>query len=298
MRSFFVGIQLTRYIGLGAFLVAGTNFVLDWLLIFGNMGLPQMGLEGAALASVLAEVAGLTYYVIIILKRIDLKKYNLFAFKKPQWQIASQTLNLSIFTMFQNLVSLSAWFLFFVIIEKTGEKNLAASNIVRSYYIMMISPVWAYGSSVSTLISNAIGAKQRRYVYRIIQRVIIFGVITSVVTFIPILVSAKGIMSLYTTDIDLINLGFKSLYVVGVACILHSVAWTVFSAISATGNTMIALFVESSTLVCYLAMVYLFASKFPNRIEIIWSAENIYQILLLVFSILYLRTGHWKKKEI
>jgi Na+-driven multidrug efflux pump len=298
MRSFFVGIQLTKYIGLGAFIIAGTNFVMDYLLIFGKMGMPCMGLEGAALASVLAEVAGLVYFVIIIIKKIDLGKYNLFAFKKPQFQIASQTLKLSVFTMFQNLISLSAWFLFFVIIEKTGEKNLAASNVIRSYYIMMISPIWAYGASVSTLISNAIGARQRRYVYRIIRRVIIFGFATSAVFFIPVIVSAKGIMSLYTDDIELINLGFKSFYVVGIASILHSVAWVIFSAISATGNTMIALFVESSTLACYLSSVYFLASKFPDRIEIIWSAENIYQILLCLFSILYLRTGHWKKKEI
>ena len=162
----------------------------------------------------------------------------------------------------------------------------------------MISPIWAYGSSVSTLISNAIGAQQRRYVYRIIKRVIVFGLITSTVALIPVLVSAKGIMSLYTDDLELINIGFKAFYVVGIASILHSVAWTVFSAISATGNTMIALFVESSTLACYLVSVYFFASKFPDRIEIIWSAENIYQVLLCLLSIMYLRTGHWKKKEI
>ena len=298
MRSFFVGIQLTKYIGLGAFIIAGTNFVMDYLLIFGKLGFPQMGLEGAALASVLAEVAGLIYFVLIMVKKIDLEKYKLFTFKKPQLHIASQTMRLSVFTMLQNLISLSGWFLFFVIIEKTGEKNLAASNIVRSFYILMICPMWAYGSSVSTLVSNAIGAKQRRYVFRIIRRVIVFGLITAIIVFIPVLVSAKGIMSLYTDDIVLINIGFKSLYVVGIATVLNSVAWIIFSAISATGNTMIALFIESFTLMCYLTSVYFFASGFPNRIEIIWCAENVYQILLGILSVLYLRTNHWVKKEI
>jgi Na+-driven multidrug efflux pump len=213
-------------------------------------------------------------------------------------QIVSQTMSLSIFTMLQNLISLSSWFLFFVIIEKTGEKNLAASNIVRSYYILTICPLWAYGASASTLISNAIGAKQRRYVYRIIRRVTVFAIITSTVAFIPALVSAKGIMSLYTDDIILIDMGFKALYVVGVACVLHSVSWIIFSAISATGNTMIALFLESFTLVCYLVSVYFFASQFPNRIEIIWCSESIYHVLLGLLSVLYLSTNHWVKKEI
>jgi putative MATE family efflux protein len=298
MRSFFVGIQFTKYIGIGAFIVAGTNFIFDWLLIFGNFGFPQMGLKGAALACVFAELTGFIYYVWIMVKKIDLGKYNLLTFKRPSMQIVSQTMNLSIFTMLQNLVSLSSWFLFFVIIEKTGEKNLAASNIVRSYYVLALCPVWAYGSAVSTLVSNALGAKQSHHVFRIIRRVTIFGLITSIITFIPILISAKGIMSLYTNDTELITMGFKALYVVGIANILSSVTWIIFSAISATGNTMIALFLESLTLVCYLASVYFFATKFPNRIEIIWCSENVYQVLIGLFSILYLRTNHWMKKKI
>ena len=298
MRSFFIGIQVTKYIGMGAFVVAGTNFIMDYLLIFGKLGLPQMGLEGAALACIFAEVAGFAFFVFITIKKINIFKYQLFTFRKPQLQIVSQTMNLSVFTMLQNLVSLSSWFLFFVIIEKTGEKNLATSNIVRSYYLLALCPVWAYGSAVSTLVSNAIGAKQRHHVFRIIRRVIVFGLITAIVAFIPALVSAKGIMSLYTDNMELVNMGFKALYVVGIANILSSVAWIIFSAISATGNTMIALFLESITLMCYLASVYFFASEFPNRIEIIWCAENVYQVLIGLLSVLYLRTNHWVKKEI
>ena len=298
MRSYFVGIQLTKYIGIGAFIVAGTNFLFDWILIFGKLGVPEMGLEGAALACIFAELAGLTYYVLIILKKVDLAKYNLFTFKRPSLKIVSQTMNLSVYTMLQNMVSVSSWFLFFVFIEKTGEMNLAASNIIRSFYVLAICPVWAYGSAVSTFVSNAIGAKQSHHVFRIIRRVSVFGLFTSLVAFIPILISAKGIMSLYTDDIGLINMGFKALYVVGVSNILSSVAWTIFSAISATGNTMIALFVESFTLVCYLASIYYFTSQFPNRLEIIWCGENVYQLLLGLLSILYLRTNHWMKKKI
>ena len=298
MRSFFVGIQLTKYIGMGAFIVAGTNFVMDYLLIFGKLGYPQMGLEGAALACIFAELAGFAFFVLITVKKINLSKYQMFAFRMPQLQIVSQTMSLSIFTMMQNFLSVCAWFLFWVIIEKTGEKNLATSNIIRSFYMLTICPVWAYGSAVSTLVSNAIGANQRHHVFRIIRRVAVFGLITSTIAFIPALVSAKGIMSVYTENMELVNMGFKALYVVGIANMLSSVAWVIFSSISATGNTMIALFLEFITLLCYLASVYYFVSEFPNRLEIIWCAEIVYQIVIGILSVLYLRTNHWVKKVI
>jgi putative MATE family efflux protein len=298
IRSFFVGIQVTKYVGVCAFIVAGTNFIFDYILIFGKLGLPAMGLKGAALACIFAEFAGFGYFIYIMVKKIDLAKYNLFTFAKPQMKIVTQTLNLSVYTMLQNLVSLSSWFLFFVIIEKTGEKNLAASNIVRSVYVLALCPMWAYSSAVSTLVSNALGAKRRHDVFRIIRRVAIFGLLTAFVAFIPILVSARGIMLLYTDNTELIDMGIKALYVVGVANIMSAVACIIFSAISATGNTMIALFIEGFTLICYLVSVYYFATNFSDRIEIIWSAEFVYQIVLGVLSVLYLRTNHWAKKEI
>ena len=298
MRSFFVGIQLTKYIGIGAAIVAVTNFIFDYLLIFGKFGFPEMGLDGAALACVIAEVAGFAYYIFIIIKKIDLNKYDLFKFCKPQLQIVYQTLKLSVFTMLQNLISMSVWFLFFIVIEKTGEKNLAASNIIRSFYILMLCPIWAYGSAVSTLVSNAIGAKQSRYVFKIIRRVTWLGLITSFIVCIPILISAKGIMALYTSNTELIDIGFKAMYVVGLATILASISWIVFSAISATGNTKIALFLESSAIFIYLFFVFSFAKNYPNRLEIIWFSENIYTVLLGVFSVFYLRSKHWRKKKI
>jgi len=296
MRSFFVGIQLTKYIGLGAFIVAGTNFVFDYVLIFGKFGFPRMGLEGAALASVLAEIAGLTYYVWIVIRKVDLAKYNMFKFRKPELQIVSNTMKLSVFTMLQNFLSVSGWFLFFVIMEKTGEKNLAASNIIRSYYILALAPVWAYSATVSTLVSNAIGANKHHHVFQIIKRVALFGLVTSIVALIPALVSAKGIMSLYTSDTDLIEIGFRALYVIGLANVLTAVAWVIFSAISATGNTMIALFVESSATVFYVASAIILAANFPAQIEVIWSSELVYYSLLGIISVIYLKTGHWKKK--
>ena len=298
MRSFFVGIEVTKYIGMGAFVVSGTNFVFDYLLIFGKFGFPELGLEGAAWAAMVAEVAGFAYFIRIIWKKVDLGKYNMFAFKKPRWYVISHTLKLAVFTMFQNLLSLSSWFLFFVIIEKTGEDNLAASNIIRSFYILAICPLWAYGSTVSTLVSNAIGQNRLQYVFPIIRKVAVFGLITAVIACIPIFLSAKGIMGLYTGNMYLVEIGFRAMFVVGVANILSAVAWTIFSAISATGNTMVALFLEATTLVCYLAYIYLFATHFPRHLEIIWSGEIVYQVILGLLSVWYFGTNHWMKKKI
>ncbi len=298
MRSFFVGIQFTKYIGIGAFVIAGTNFILDYVMIFGKFGFPKMGLEGAALASVLAEVAGLIYFVIIIIRKVDLKKYDLFRFKKPQLEITRNTFNLSVYTMLQNLISLISWLLFFVIIEKTGERNLAVVNIVRSFYILIITPVWAYNSTVSTLVSNAIGGGQRRYVFPIIWRVTLFGVATTLLILGLAVCFPASILKLYTADMSLIEIGLNGVYIVAFANVLYGFTGIAFSAVSATGNTNIAMFIETFAVVIYVFVAYFLASNFADRISMVWFTEVVYYVLLGVGSFIYLSTKHWTKKEI
>lgn len=300
MRSFFVGIEFTKYIGIAALVVAGSNFVFDYILIFGKFGFPAMGIKGAAWAAMCAEITGFAYFVWIVLRKVDLRKYQMFRFKRPNLHIMVQTMNLAIFTMLQNLLSLCTWLLFFVIIEKTGKENLAASNIIRSFYILALCPLWAYGSTVSTLVSNALGQNCKHHVFPIIRKVATFSIITSCIAYIPILISAQGIMSLYTNNTThyLIAIGFKALYVVGFANIISAISWTIFSAISATGNTMVALFVESTTLVTYLVVMYLLTTHFPHNLEIMWSAEIVYQIVLGLLSVWYFSGTHWQRKKI
>jgi Na+-driven multidrug efflux pump len=200
--------------------------------------------------------------------------------------------------MLQNFISIVGWFLFFVIVEKTGERNLAITNIIRSYYILILTPLWAFSSTVSTLVSNAIGAGQRRYVFQIIRRVATFGAGIMVVVFLLTLCFPKAIMSLYTTDASLIEMGLNGLYIVAFAGILGGISWIIFMAVSATGNTQIAVVIEIFTTVAYVFAIYTLANTFSDRISLVWLSEIVYCIVLGIGSVIYLSTNHWKKKVI
>jgi putative MATE family efflux protein len=58
-RAFFVGITHTRTLTVSALVMAVVNIGLDYLLIFGKLGFPALGLKGAAIASVIAEGAAI-----------------------------------------------------------------------------------------------------------------------------------------------------------------------------------------------------------------------------------------------
>jgi Na+-driven multidrug efflux pump len=80
--------------------------------------------------------------------------------------------------------------------------------------------------------------------------------------------------------------------------VLFSVSLIIFSGVSGTANTNIAMLIELFTIGVYLFAVYLLAVVYRFPIEIVWCCEYIYFIILGSLSVLYLRTGKWRLKVV
>lgn len=294
LRAFYIGTTSTRVLTYNAIILAGTNIFLDYCLIFGNFGFPEMGIKGAALASAIAEAVSALFFFTYTLKVVDLKKYNLFRFGALDWKIIKTTFNISIFVMLQTFLSLAAWFVFFMIIEKMGERSLAVSNIIRSIYIVLLIPVFAFGSATSSLVGNLIGEGHSNKVIPVIIKVsklnfLIIAVIVGISLFIP-----RLIISVYTNDVSLINDTLPVLYVVMTAVTLFSFSNILFNGVSGTARTEVALIIEVLTIGIYLVVTYLLTAVFHLPIHLVWTTEIVYFLIIGLLSYLYLKSGHWK----
>ena len=296
-RSFFVGITNTKYLTYNAVIMAVSNIILDYGLIFGNLGLPEMGLKGAAIASVISEAIAAVFFVIIVIKNKRFEMYNLFTFKRPEWKIIYSILDISFYIMLQFFISLGAWFTFFLIIEKTGERSLAISNVIRSIYMLLMIPVWGYCSAVSSMVSSKIGEGKSNEVIDVIKRVTIMSVFTTSILVLIVAFFPAFSLSIYTSDISFIKDGIASLYVILGATLVFSATMISFNAVSGTANTNISLFIEIITIIIYLISAYLLA-YYIGKPEVIWCSEYIYYIFTGGFSILYLWKGNWRNKKV
>ena len=131
-RALFIGITRTKVLTLNAVVMALTNVLLDYLLIFGNCGFPELGIKGAAIASVMAEAVSIVFYMVYTRMTVDIKKYALSQFRSFDVKLLRRVLDISIFTMLQYFISLSTYFMLFVAVEHLGQRELAVANIVRN----------------------------------------------------------------------------------------------------------------------------------------------------------------------
>jgi len=297
-RSFYVAITSTLWITLTAVIMASVNFVLSYVLIFGKFGFPQMGISGAGLASTIAEAVAAIVFILITIRQKDLKKYNLFKFPRPRLTIISKTLNISVFVMLQFFISLSAWFIFFLIIEKLGERSLAISNIIRAAYMMFMIPAIGFSITANSLVSNAIGAGRIDQVIPIIRKITkisIWVTLSIVMISVPL---ARPIIRVFTSNPDLVNNTLASFYVLMGVMIFFSITNVIFNGVSGTANTHIALLFEAVTLVFYLTTAYILAVHLHLPIALVWLSELAYFIVLGTLSVFYLKYGNWRDKKI
>ena len=297
-RAFYIGVTRTKVLTLNAFIMAITNVVLDYALIFGKWGLPELGIAGAAIASVLAEAVSILFLLLYTFFAIDLKKYALNRFHSFDFGLLGRILSISCFTMLQYFLSMATWFVFFVAVERLGQRELAIANIVRSIYVVMLIPVNALATTTNSLVSNAIGAGGIRYVIPLIRKIALFSFLIMLAMVLFMGLFPHYPLSVYTSDVSLVTDSVSSVYVVCGAMLIASLAMVIFNGISGTGNTQAALLLETVTIVVYASAIILIGMVFKASIATCFTVEIIYYSLLLVCSCVYFKKAKWQNKRI
>lgn len=297
-NGFYIGIARTKVITWATLSMAIINVVLDYGLIFGNLGLPEMGIGGAGLATAIAEFSGTIFFIVFTLLKLDGRKYHLYKFAKFDEVLYKRMIGVGSPVMMQNFFSMASWLAFFLFIEKLGENALAVSNIIRSFYVILMIPMWGFGSATNTLVSSLIGKGKKEEVMSLVMKVIRLCALG--VLFIVILGSIFPDLALeiYTNDPEMIKLSLPALYVVNIAAVLLAVAFIFFSAVSGTGKTQVSFMIEMTVLVFYLLAAYILTEILRLEVYYAWMAEYVYSILLGTISYIYIKRGKWQDARI
>jgi putative MATE family efflux protein len=297
-RAFFVGITRTKVLTFNALIMALSNVFFDYVLIFGHWGFPQMGIGGAALASVISEGVSMLFFFLYTLSTVDLKKYGFIGIRSKSFKIIRKILNVSLSLMIQQFLALSTWLVFFFAIERLGETNLAISNIIRSFYMILGIPVFAFAATGSTLVSNSIGAGKQQEVLSLIWKIARLTLTISFVFVLVLSVFPQWILQIYTSDSELIQKSLPSLYVILVVLLILSVSNVFFQAVSGTGNTRSALAIEITVLILYILWVWFVAIHLQASLAVCWTTELVYAVFIGLFSYIYFKKGKWQNKRI
>ena len=296
-RALYVGISNTKVITYSTIIMAVVNIVLDYCLIFGNLGFPQMGVGGAALASLCAEVSAFIFFTVYSYITLRGKEFGMFKSYRLESELMGRILRISTPTMVQKLFSFGVWFIFFVLIEKMGETAAGISSITRSVYLILITPCFAFSTTTNTLVSRIIGEGETQQVFPTINKVLMNCLLSTIFIVVLTAIFPVQIAGIYTDDLAFAKLVVPSILVVCAGTLFQGFGNAYFEAVSGSGNTSAALYLETGVLVFYVVYIW-FMTHFTTRVELVWTAEILYGALLGIVCFLYMKLAKWDKKRI
>ena len=297
-RAFYVGTTQTKTLTLNSVVMVLSNILFNWVLIFGHLGFPALGITGAAIGSSLAELVSLVFFALYTRISCDRKKYGLdkpAGFDRAELKSMMPVCS---WTMIQHIISISTWFIFFLYIEHLGERSLAVSNIIRGVSGLLWMILAAFSSTCSTLVSNIIGAGREDKVMSLVKRILklSYGIVISIALLFCIF--PKAVISIYTDIPELIPATIPSLIVMCSSYLLTVGAMILFNAVSGTGSTKTAFRLELAALGIYTLYCTIVAGILKADVAICWSAEHVYAAVLLILCYIYLRSGRWKNRKV
>lgn len=291
--SLYTGISRTTFLVFDTLLLGIVNIVLNYGLIFGDFGLPRMGIAGAGLASTIAEVVAFIAFVTYMLWDKKMRPFKLFKLPKFDLELMRQQANLSMPVVAQAIIGLGSSFVFFSIVENLGERELAITNLVRMTYLTLSIPVWGICSGIHTIVSNYIGSGKRQGVIPITRKTMNLSLVITVLILIPVLMFPGQILGIGTDDLLLIEAAKPTLYVLGGIMIFFSISSVYFNGLVGTGATHLGLRLQACCVLVYIGLIYLVVEVLEGGLEMAWATEIVYWTLIGVLSVYYLRSQKW-----
>ena len=299
-NALLVGTNQSKYMVMGTVAEAIANVIFDYTLIFGKWGLPELGFNGAAYASIIAEFVGMFVIYIVIHQKGIAQQYALF--KNLRWdkKNASLITAMSAPLVFQHAISIMSWELFYILIERNqpADNPQAISNVMRNVFGMFGCMSWAFASTSNSMVSNIIGQGKHEQVIPAIKKIVKLSTGIALVLCVFLNLFPHLFLSIYGQSDEFIQQGIPVIRVVSLAMILMSFSVVWLHAVTGTGNTKVTFLIEAVTIILYCVFIYVVLEKLKLSITIGWMSEWLYWTCMFIPAFFYLRSGRWKKKMI
>ncbi|MFN0174797.1 MAG: MATE family efflux transporter [Saprospiraceae bacterium] len=293
--SLYSGIARPRIILATTLLLAVVNLVLNYALIFGKFGLPDMGIGGSGLASSISEAVAFVFFVGYMIFDKSNRPLNIFSIPKPDWPMTMQQLRIVLPIVAQAAVGQGSWVFFFGMVENLGERPLAISNLARMVYLLLSIPLWGFSTGVNTLVSNLIGQNRHSDVLAAAWKTGKLCWFVTMVVAVPILLFPGQLLYplLGKDDMSLITETQPVFYFLLGLLTFSTFGAVLMNALSGTGATWFGLKLQALCVGVYLGYVYWVTNFTQLGLLWVWAAELLYWAMMILFVLLYLRSEKW-----
>lgn len=268
------------------------NIIFDLLFVV----VFKMGIEGVAYATVLAQAVAFFAAVIYLNKYHELIHISLKTFKFDK-EIFVKSVKIGLPSGIQNMVVAIGMVAIYRIVNQFDTDVIAAYSVAGRIDSFAIMPAMNFAMALTTFTGQNMGAgKLLRVKEGLKATLLMTSVISLFFTFVAILFG-RFLMSIFTPEIDIQQIGYGYLIIVSSFYIVFSAMFAITSVFRGAGDTLVPMFITLLALWFIRIPFSWFLSQKIGETGIWWGIP-IAWAFGLTFSTIYYFTGRWKRKVV
>lgn len=275
------------------------NLIFNYLLIFGKLGLPKLGVVGAAIATVLSRYAETAIIVIF-----THSKANKFPFIKGAYSSPKIPLSLCkkiIRSGSPLLINEFMWSMgMAVLLSCFSVRSLtvvAASNIANTASNLFNVAFISMGGAISIMLGQALGAGDTKKAKDMVWKLMALSVVLSAALGIVLALIAKAVPLMYNTEADVRQTATSFLYVVSALMPAFAFSHACYFCLRSGGRTVITFLFDSAVIWCVnIPLAYFLSSHTGLNIVLVYLLVQSLDILKCILGFILVKKGVWIRR--
>ncbi len=274
------------------------NIILDPLLIFGYGPFPELGLEGAAIATTIGRGTAVLYQFYLLWSgkyRIRLYWDNI----KLKFSVMRKLLKISGGGILQNLIATSSWIFLMRIIAVFGPDVIAGYTIAIRIIIFPLLLAWGLSNAAATLVGQNLGAKQPEQAEKSVwitgyANMVFMGIIGLFFVFIP-----EFWIGIFVDEGAVLTNGVLALRIISIGFLCYALGMVLMQSFNGSGDTITPSKINFFSFWLFeIPLAYVLA--IPLNMGLTGAAIAIVsaETLLTFLAFILFRQGKWKLREV
>jgi len=280
-------------------IASGINIILCPMLIYGYGPFPELGLKGAAIATVIGRSTGVVYqcYHLFGGKRIIHLVRHHFKWDTP---VIKTLIEVAWPATSQFFIQSGSWIVLSYLVSKTGSTDASAGyQVAIRNVVFFILPAWGLSNAAATLVGQNLGAKQPDRAAKSVLLTTKYNAIFMGVVMLLFLFLSPQIISIFTNEPRVHRYGVSALQIIGAGYIFYGIGMVMIQALNGAGDSKTPTWINLFGFWFFQVPLAWVLSEYFNMGPIgAFIAIPVAETFLALAAWYYFRLGKWKEVKI
>jgi putative MATE family efflux protein len=280
-------------------IASGINIILCPLLIYGYGPFPELGLKGAAIATVIGRGTGVLYqcYHLFGGKRIIHLVRHHFKWDAP---IIKTLVDVAWPATSQFFIQSGSWIVLSYLVSKTGSTDASAGyQVAIRNVVFFILPAWGLSNAAATLVGQNLGAKEPGRAEKSVMLTTKYNAIFMGVVMLLFLFFSSSIISIFTNEAKVHAYGVSALQIIGAGYIFYGIGMVMIQALNGAGDSKTPTLINLVGFWFFqIPLAWILAEGFDMGPIGAFIAIPVAETFLALAAWYYFKRGKWKEVKI